>query len=451
MPETLATADLRQWIEGKDAASLQQQLAPLHPAEAAERLADLSPEELAAFVELVGPAEALTPFEFTPFELQKQTLVHLSRLSLAQLINLMSPDDRADLVDDLDEAFQEKVLSLLIKSERENLKKLLTYPEDSAGAHMTTNYALLRRADTVGEALQQLRLQAPSKETVYYAYVVDQARRLQGLVSLRELIMAPPRAKIGELMNTRVLSVAARADIEDAAAQMTRYDFLALPVVDADNRLVGIITYDDIYDIIAEEATEDMYRLANLDATEKISAPLLRSVRLRVPWLLTNLLTALGAAIVISRFTDSIEKVVALASMMTMVASLGGSAGTQTLTVVVRSIALGEVSLKDNWRVLCKETGIGLCTGCVVGLVIGLVAWAWFHNPWLAGILWVAMTLNQVLGGLMGALVPLVMRKLGRDPALGSNIFVTASTDMGGFLIFLGLATLLMSHLLVSG
>ncbi len=441
---------LRDAIQGGERQPLLDFIQEYHPADAAEQLAQLSPKEVADFIELIGPGEALFTFEFVPFEFQKKTLRELPRSILQQLISLMSPDDRADLVEELDEESRERLLALLLKAERQNILKLITYPEDSAGAYMTTDYAFLHPDVPIREALSQLRLQAPRKETIYYVYVVDLSRRLTGIVSLEDLIMGKPDQTVGEIMHTNVISVRVDEDIEQVTKEMTHYDFLAMPVVDQDLRLVGIITYDDIFDVMNEEATEDMYLLANLDTDEKITSPLPHSVKLRVPWLLVNLCTALLASYTVSRFSETISQFVVLASLMPIVAGLGGNAGTQSLTVVVRALALGEIKFKGNSKVLLKQVGVGLFSGLICGLVMGGIAFFWYGNIWLSLILWMAMTANLILAGLFGAMVPITLRRLNLDPALGSSVFVTMATDVGGFLAFLGLSTLLLNQILGS-
>ncbi|MCF8033084.1 MAG: magnesium transporter [Desulfarculaceae bacterium] len=445
-PETIQR--LRDIIAGQDRDALMLEVSQAHPADVAEGLSTLEPAEIAGFVEILGPRETLEIFEFIPFDVQSLTLKYLSRPSLAQLMNIMSPDDRADLMEEVDDDFQERLLSLLLKHERQNVLKLINYPEDSAGAHMTTDYAILRPDSDVQTALEQVRLQAATKETIYYIYVVDAARHLVGLVSLRDLIVSRRKSRVEDIMSKQVISVRADEDIEDVATLSSRYDFLAVPVVDAQERMLGIITFDDLYDIMADEATEDMYHLANLDTDEKVGSPLLRSVKLRVPWLLTALGSGLVAAYTVSLFAKTIHEVVALASLMTIVALLGGNAGNQSLVVVVRALALGEIKVAHDWRVLLKEAAVGLCNGLIVGLVIGAIAALWFGNPWLGLIMWLAIAGNLVIAGLFGSMVPILLRKLNLDPALGSSIFVTTATDVGGFLLFLGLATLVLPHLM---
>lgn len=442
---------LNQGTTLEDWDELLQIFASAHPADAALRLAHLKPHDIARVVEAVGPENILSIFEFLPFETQKETLPFLSRNTVARLITLMRPDDRADLVEELDEDFQDRLLSLLIKAERQNVLKLLTYPEESAGAYMTTDYASLKAAQTVRDALDELRLQAPKKETIYYAYVVDEARHLIGIVSLRDLIMARPDFPVERIMSRQVISVPVDMDIELVAKEMRHYDFLAMPVVDGENRLVGIITYDDIFDVITEEATEDMYLLASLDTDEKISSPVIRSVRLRAPWLFVNLGTALIASYTVTLFSETIAHFVVLASLMPLVAGLGGNAGTQSLTVVVRALALGEILDRSTWSVVLRQMTVGLCNGALCGAVLAVITLAWHHNPWLSLIMWLAMIFNMIVAGCLGALVPIVLRRLKLDPALGSSIFVTAATDTGGFFFFLGFATLFMGKILAYG
>jgi len=420
----------------------------LHPADWATVLEQLRFDQLARFIELIGAENALPVFEFISFEGKVEVLEQLSRQTLARLINLMSPDDRADLVEEVDDSMQERILSLLFQAERQNVLKLLSYPEDSAGAYMTTEYALLKEWETVQSGLEQIRLQAPKKENVYYIYVVGSSLQLVGFISLRRLIMAPRRSPIRDVMDKNVISVQVDEDIEQVAQKIRHYDFLAMPVVDQQERLVGLITFDDIYDVIQEEATEDMYFLANLDTDETVNSPLHRSVKLRVPWLILNLCTGLLVVYTVHLFTGSISQYAALAAMMPIVGLLGGNAGNQSLTVVVRALALGEISLSQHWKVLGKEIGVGLLNGILVGGVMGGISYIWNQNPWLAVILWMAITLNLVIAGLVGSMIPIILRRLKFDPALGSSIFVTTATDVGGFSIFLGLSTLFLHQLL---
>ncbi len=425
-------------------------ISSMHPADAAEVLSNYSEDKLAEIFQKLSIDTGKEIFEFLPPEKQKSILPKLDREYLIGLISAMSPDDRADLLEDLDDEFRESILSSLVQKERQNIQDLIQYEENTAGAFMTTDYAFLWPELTIKEAWEHLRQQAPIKETIYYVYVVDRQQRLIGILSLRDIIMADPDQKVSDVMDKNVISVRVDDDIEEVAMEMNKYDFLAMPVVDEENRLVGVITFDDIFDVMTDEATEDMYLLANLDVEEQVSTPVIESAKMRIPWLLINLATAILASYVVSLFSDTISKYVALAVLMPIVAGMGGNAGTQTLTVMVRSLTLGELKKLGNVYALMKELRVGFLSGLVNGIVMGFIAFLWYKNPWLGVIICVAMIANLVIAALFGTLVPIALNSFRLDPALGSSIFVTTATDVGGFFSFLGLATLFMNYL-VSG
>ncbi|MDQ7785208.1 MAG: magnesium transporter [Desulfomonilaceae bacterium] len=447
MEMPVCLSELRKGIAARDAEQIRTALSGLHPADAAAALALLDLDEIASYIVTAGASGSVETFQFLPFEIQEEVLTRLPKETLGRLVGLMSPDDREDLVERLDAGFRDLILSLLIHREREDVLHLLEYPDDSAGAYMTTDYASLPEGITVAQAIDQLRIQAPKKETIYYVYVLDAQRHLVGFVSLQDIILASRASRVNEIMRSDVISVNVREDIETVGKNLARYDFLAVPVVDDENRLVGIITYDDVLDVIQEEATEDMYRLANLDTNETIASPIWRAIRLRLPWLLLNLGTSLVAASAVSFFSETIEQVVALASLMTMVATLGGNSGNQALTIVVRSLALEGDKLHGTWRVVLKNLVVGLTNGLVCGMAVAVLSYLWFHNAWISVLACIAMTLNMALSGLYGTLVPLTLRRFKLDPALGSSVLVTTACDSGGFMILLGMATLFMRYL----
>jgi len=256
--------------------------------------------------------------------------------------------------------------------------------------------------------------------------------------------MADPDNTVGEVMDKRVIAVNVFDDKERVAMEMNKYDFLAMPVVDEKMHLVGMITFDDIFDVMTDEATEDMYLLANLDIEERGSTPVTKSVALRVPWLLINLGTAILAAYVVSLFTETISKFVALAALMPIVAGMGGNAGTQTLTLTIRGLALGQVSSSNARQLLDKELGISLLNGSLWAVVVGVVAWLWFQNVTLGYVISAALVFNMLVAALAGILVPLFLKKINLDPALSGVVVVTTITDIVGFMSFLGLATLFL-------
>ena len=418
-----------------------------HPAEVAEALSGLSPEELSKILSLVTPDKAASIFAHLDLHQQVEFANAVDRKLVAELVERMSPDDSAELLRELKQDVAAQILPLVAKEEREDVSRLTSYPEETAGAIMTTEFVSLREDQTVAEALETLRREAPDKETIYYIYVVDSTGRLTGFISLKNLILADPAKTVAEIMQRDVVAVRVDMDQADVAKKILDYDFLAVPVVDDENKLLGIVTFDDVMDVMEEEATEDMYYLASLNTDEHVFTKPFKSVKLRVPWLIVNLGTAILAAFTVSLFKSTISKYVALAVMMPIVAGMGGNAGAQSLTVVVRGLALGEVSIRGSWRALLKEVSVGLLNGAICGTIMGTLAVLWLKNVWLGLIMFASMILNLIIAGLFGALVPLVLRTFRLDPALGSSIFVTTATDVGGFFIFLGLATLLMPYL----
>jgi len=298
---------------------------------------------------------------------------------------------------------------------------------------------------TAQNAIDFLRTVQPDADQPYYLYVVDRDDRLIGIVGLRDLLVARPEATIESIMKTDVISAPAATDQEEVARIMQHYDLLALPVVNAEGKLAGIIHYDDIVDVIEEEATEDIYRLANVaDGDLQVWSPLRLSVRRRLPWLMLNLMTAFLAAGVVNFFEDTIAQLALLAVFQSIVAGAGGNAGTQTLAIMVRGLALGEIEFRDIWRALLREAGIGVVHGVVIGVLVALGAWAWKGIPVLGLVIGMAMLGNLVAAGLAGTLVPLTLRALKLDPALASAVLVTMVTDIVGFGLFLGLATLFL-------
>jgi magnesium transporter len=314
---------------------------------------------------------------------------------------------------------------------------------------MTTSFLTLRPGMTAQDAINALREWSPDDEMPYYLFVVDRDRKLVGVVSLRQLLVAQANKLISQIMNHEVITVQAGADQEEVANLMKKYDFLALPVVDPQNRLVGIITVDDVVDVIEEEATEDVYRLGGVPDEERVWSPIGFSLRRRLPWLYINLGTAFLAAWVVSLFEETIAQVAILAAMQSIVAGQGGNAATQRVTIIVRSLALGEAELKDAWRVLTKEALVGLFQGLAVAVVVGAGVAIWQNSPALGFVIGAAMMGNLVVAGIAGAGVPFALKAVKIDPALASPVIVTTFTDVCGFAFSLGLATLLINYLQV--
>jgi magnesium transporter len=421
-------------------------LVTLHPADRAEAFADLPPDDQEEILPRLNPQTAADLLEELEDEEAAEVAAYLPPESLADVLDEMEPDDAADILGDLP---PERAASALAQMEdADEVIPLLAHPDDTAGGLMTSAFYGLRRHTTAQMAIDFLRTQQPDAETPYYLYVVDRFNRLIGVVSLRDLIVASPEATIESIMRRDVRSIPVGTDQEEVARVMQRYDLLALPVVDHDGRLVGVINYDDIVDVIEEEATEDIYRLANVsDSDLQVWSPVGLSVRRRLPWLYVNLFSTFAAAWVISRFEATIAQLAMLAVFQSIVAASGGNAGTQTLAIMVRGLALGEVEFRDIGRALAREAGIGLMHGVAIGVAVAFGAWLWRGLPTLSLVIGLAMIGNQIVAGVVGTLVPLTLRALKLDPALASSVLVTAVTDSMGFGLFLGLATLFLPYL----
>jgi magnesium transporter len=296
--------------------------------------------------------------------------------------------------------------------------------------------------------LKHLREQAPDTEEIYYLFVVDDHDRLVGVVSLRELVISKWSQRIIDIMDSEVIAIPAAVDQEEAARLLTRYDLLALPVVDDDNRLLGVITYDDLIEVLEEEATEDIYRLGGVPEGQPADISVSGALKSRLPWLVLNLATAMVSVVVLSVFEDTIAQVAVLAIFFPIVAGVSGSAGTQTLTVIVRGIALGEVSLRNGLKALLREFTIGIADGLVLGMLVAVIALIWQGTPMLGLVVGVSTLLTMIGAGVAGALVPMVMQSLKVDPALASPILVTTITDSLGYFIYLGLATVVFLGIL---
>jgi magnesium transporter len=309
---------------------------------------------------------------------------------------------------------------------------------------MIPDYPVVRESTTTGNALDQLRILGPDAENVSTVFVVDDEGKPVGTLSVIRLALARPTAVVGDLADREIMSVSAKTDQEESARLMERYNLNQLPVVDQDGRLIGVILAEDMVDVVEEEATEDMYRIAGIPG-ERVFGPLRSSLRRRLPWLYLNLATAFLAASAVNLFESTIARMAALAVFLPVVAGQGGIGGTQTVTLVVRSMALGEIPSNIGLRLLARELALGLTNGVFLGIVVGLAAYAWKGSPMLGVVLGLAMLGNMLVAGLTGAGVPLLMRRLHLDPALSSAIFVTTFTDVIGFLLFLGLAAAFIS------
>jgi magnesium transporter len=420
-------------------------LAESHPADQADLIEEIEEGYRERLLRALTPEHLAEVLEYLDNDLRSELLAGLPAESIAPLLDRVDEDVAADIVQDLEPEQAEEVVQLL--EDRESVEELLGYPEESAGGRMSTEAVALRRYWTVEESINFLRDQAPDDQHPFYLYVVDEEHHLTGTVSLRALVTAAPETPIAAIMSEEVRSVRVTDDQEEVAEQMRHYNLLALPVVDAEGRLRGVITADDVLDVQVEEATEDIYRMAGLAEEERLFRPIREAVPPRLGWLLLNLITAFLAAATVNLFEGTIARVAALAVFMPVIAGMGGNAGIQTITLVVRSIALGEVEPRDVIDVLKHEAIIAVIKGVVLGILVACLAWLWKGSPWLGVIVGVAMLANILNATLVGVLVPLAFKRMKADPALASGVIVTTFSDVIGFLTFLGLGALLVDKL----
>ena len=365
-----------------------------------------------------------------------------------EIVDEMSSDELVDLLGSIDEDEKNNIIVKMDKEDAIEVRELLSYLPDTAGGIMATEFVFIKETMTVGETLKYLQKEAPNAETAYYIYVLDEKDTLKGVVSLRDIVVSNFNTVITDIMNEKVISVPVDMDQEEVGRIFEKYGFLTIPVVDKEDIMLGIVTVDDIMVVLSNEHTEDMYRLAGIQEGEKVAGTVIESVKSRLPWLFVNLITAILAAATVSLFEATISQVVALAIFMPIVAGMGGNAGTQTLTIIVRGIALGELTFENAKKVLFKEIGVGLSNGLAIGLTVATLGYLWERKPIFGLVIGLAMFLNLVAATIAGFIVPVTLKKLKVDPALASAVFVTTVTDVLGFFFFLGLATVFISSLL---
>lgn len=428
--------------EGERSPEVTARLADLHPADWADVVEDLSPTESLALLRSLSVEEAADVIEYLEDEESAALVAQMPNPELAALLDEMAPDDAADLLGDMDPARAEALLAEM--DEEDAVRPLLAYPDETAGGLMVPIAFRLRDTMTVAEALAVLRESSPDPELIYYLFVEDADNKLAGVVSLRRLVIATPETPIRAILNEEVRYVNVLTDQEECGRMLQRYSLLALPVVDDGMRLIGVITVDDLVEVLAEEAEEDALLLGGLSSESDAFDTTAGALRKRLPWLYVNMGTAFLAASVVSFFEPTITRFAVLAVFQGIIAGQGGNAGTQTLTLIVRGLAMQELGLRDAFDLARREALIGLLQGIAVGVAVGLIAFYWKGNPLLSLTLCVAMIGNMLMANLAGVLIPLLLERAGVDPAVASGVFVTAVTDICGFTFFLGLATLLL-------
>lgn len=433
-------------LEAGDPEGAAETLADLRPAEVAYVLEHLDDDEVAEVVAQLDTDVLTDVIEFAEPHTRSEIVQSLDAEALTEALTEMPDDIAADVVQDLDPEAAAIAMEGLTEERRQEIEQLLTYPEDTAGGRMTGQVITVSPELTVSDTVRSLRETAADTDRPFYLYVTDENRHLLGVLNLRALLTARATTPVTDVMRSDVITVEAYTDQEEAARLLARHNLLALPVVDADGRLLGTVTSDDLIDVLEEEASEDMYRMVGVHEEEDLSG-VWGSVRHRLPWLMVNLVTALSAAWVVSRFEGTVEQVAILAAFLPVIGGQGGNAGIQTLTVIVRSMALGRIGLRDTSHLIWREARVGILLGSFTGLAVGVVAYAWQHNPWLGGVIMLALLVNITVGAIAGVVIPMALEKLHQDPALSGGIWLTTATDLSGFFAFLATATILVERL----
>ncbi len=416
----------------------------LHAADFADLLERLTHDQRVGLVRAMGEDLDYEVFSYLDYSVRDDLVDVLTVKQLAAIVADLESDDAVDLLEDLPEERQQAVLRAVPAADRAFYERSLSYPEESAGRLMRHEVVTIPNFWTVGQTIDYMRdeeIELP--DDFYNIVIVSPAYRPVGMLQLSKLLRARRMVAVSSIMEAEPKLIPGDMDQEDVAFLFRQYGLVEAPVVEESGRLIGVLTVDDVVDVMDEEAEEDMLKLAGVSEDDFFS-DIFSTTRLRFSWLLVNLGTAIAASLVIALFEDALTKAVALAVLMPIVASMGGNAGTQTLTVAVRALAVNELTPANAMKIIWKEVIVGGINGFAFAIIMGLVAWAWFADPLLGAVIAGAMVTNLLIAGLAGTLVPLGIERMGQDPAVASTVFLTTITDVVGFFVFLGLATLVL-------
>lgn len=439
---------LKSSLEKKDTVQFNLLIKEMYPIDVADFLSANNDEILRGFLTNTNAEYQAKILEQANDKLQLRIIRLLDYSETVYLFQKMSKDDVTDTLEKLPTGLRKNILNQIQGSELTTIEELLNYSKDSAGGIMTTEFIALNSKLTIHQALEEIREIGPKTEVIELIFILNDDHQLIGTVDLRDILSTVSSQDLLSITNEAILTVYPETDQEKVALLVSKYDLKAIAVVSNDNKLLGIITVDDIIDVIVEEHSEDLLRLGGIGGQLKSDGTVFYFVQRRIPWLLINLGTAFLAAFTVTLFENVIAQVVALASSMSIVTGMGGNSGNQTLSVVIRSIALGELELKESWKKVFKEIMIGILQGAIVGSLAGLILYFKVGNPMIGVIIFLAMIGNMMVASTLGFLIPLFLKKFNFDPALGSSILLTAATDVLGFFFFLGLASLFLPWLI---
>lgn len=461
LPNMLYLPELREYLAENNAAELHEFCTALHPAATADFMEGLTPEESWAVLRYADMPTRVEIFSYFPREKQIEIIRLVNNPEIAEFIGHLAPDDRVDILEDVEPELVAQLLPLLPSEERRDILRLRAFPENTAGGVMTTEFAKLGENLTVRQALDELGQQAGELETIYYIYIVDDQDRLQGLVSARQLVskIGKPDTRLGDLMERELITVNVNEDREEVARKVAHYDLLAIPVVDRERHMLGIITHDDVIDVVVQEATEDVYLMGGMTPIEENYLDIAFSElwRKRIGWLSLLFIAEILTVAVLARYRDMIDYVVALSYFIPLCIATGGNSGSQAATLITRAIALGQVSLHDWLRVISHESLMGLALGSSLGVIafMLLTGARVFHpdpvsffgtvSPFrLASVVAISVTLICLWGTITGSMLPLLLKRVGVDPAVASSPLVATLVDVTGMLIYMTVALALL-------
>ena len=440
--------ELLGFITNQDSVALNEYLEEHSPMDICEILREMDDVDLSIFFSLLNDYNLAKIIENAEEDQRFLFCKYLDNKTILDAFSFMEKDDIVDILGGLSIGRRKELINAMKTDEQHQILTLLQYPEDSAGGIMTTAYIALKESNTVEQALNKIREIGPKTEVIEILFVVNEAGQLVGKCDLRDLLSKEHNLTLGEIMNTNVYTVTPELDQEEVAKIVAKYDLKAIPVISQKRQILGIITLDDIIDVIIEEDNEDMLSMAGVNSEENIYTSLTQSIKMRLPWLLVNLATAFLASLTVKSFESTIAKVVALSSIMTIVTGMGGNAGTQTTSIMVRQLADSNLTFKKCVKPFVKEIFLGVIDGAVNGLVTGVIVAVIYHNIYLGLIIFLAMIGNLIIAGVFGFIIPVLLKKFHQDPAVSSSIFLTTATDVLGFFIFLTLAKIFMPFLI---
>lgn len=443
------------YIDKGDIPALESFVDHIHSADLIEIIEDLEENQRHILLQALDTEEAAEVLEDIDSELFSEILKRLSDKEKSEILDEMSHDDIADHLGELSDERSKEIMTYLDDDDADDIRELLIYDEDTAGGLMTTEFVSLEEEFTVSRAISHLQEHAPDAETIYYLFVIDEYEKLSGVISLRDLIIGKADEKVKDLMNTRVISVNISDDQEEVAKVVSKYDFLAVPVIDDFDHMKGIITVDDVIDIIEEEATEDIYRFAGASEVEadayeeSVGIRIVNSIRSRLPWLIVTLIGSMLSASIISGYQKALDGNAILAIFIPMLAGMGGNVGTQSSTITVRNIAIGNITGVEVWKTIIHEMSVGFLVGLFCSfLALSASFFIYSITPGLAIVVGLAMWANMLVASTIGTVVPLIFRKIGVDPAVASAPFITMTVDITGLTIYFTLVVTLMKNMI---